>query len=125
MRQAQKVVTLYPVPYIKESLAIIKIKIAQKIVKNIPAYTITVLKNDYTLLQHIPKKPVLKEVNKNHAKNVNVLVCDENHTALSYSEKEAQRYFNTLIEEEQKSLILQFEKEKITSDILKTLYKKE
>lgn len=58
LRQAQKVLKTYPVPYITESLAIIKIKIAQKIVKNIPAYTVTVLKNDYTPIQHSQKQPI-------------------------------------------------------------------
>ena len=59
LRQAQKILKTYPIPYIKESLAIIKTKISQKIVKNIPAYTITVLKNDYTPVQHSQKQPIL------------------------------------------------------------------
>ncbi len=47
LRQAQKTIKTYPIPYINESLEIIKHKIHQKLIKNIPAYTLTVLKNDF------------------------------------------------------------------------------
>ncbi|MDQ7066760.1 MAG: hypothetical protein Q9M40_01465 [Sulfurimonas sp.] len=47
LRQAQKTIKTYPIPYINESLGIIKHKIHQKLIKNIPAYTLTVLKNDF------------------------------------------------------------------------------
>jgi len=59
LRQAQKAIKSYPMPYINESLAIIKIKVAQKLIKNIPAYTITVLKNDYTTIKNKQEKPLL------------------------------------------------------------------
>ncbi|MEN4052708.1 hypothetical protein [Sulfurimonas sp. NWX79] len=60
LRQAKKVITTYPVPYIEESLQIIKHKIHQKLIKNIPAYTLTVLKNDfYPTLKDKQKLPVL------------------------------------------------------------------
>jgi hypothetical protein len=45
--QAINTIKRYPIPYIKETLEIIKLKINQKKVKKIPAYTLTVLKNDY------------------------------------------------------------------------------
>lgn len=64
-RQSQNIISLYPLPYIQESLAIIKHKISQKVVKNIPAYTITVLKNDYTALSN------LKESSSKNTKNQN------------------------------------------------------
>jgi len=59
LRQAQKTIKIYPIPYIRESLEIIKHKISQKVVKNIPAYTVTVLKNDYTTIENTQKQPLL------------------------------------------------------------------
>jgi len=59
LRQATKTIQTYPIPYIKESLEIIKQKIAQKTIKNIPAYTLTVLKNDYTIIPNKQEKSIL------------------------------------------------------------------
>lgn len=59
IKQAQKTIKTYPIPYIKESLTIIKHKISQKVVKNIPAYTVTVLKNDYTTISNKQKISIL------------------------------------------------------------------
>ena len=67
-RQAQKVLKTYPVPYIKESLAIIKTKISQKIVKNIPAYTVTVLKNDYTPIADKQERSLLSHPKRDRRK---------------------------------------------------------
>jgi len=46
--QAKEVVRNYPIAYINETLEIAKVKRNQKIVKNIGAYTITLIKNGYT-----------------------------------------------------------------------------
>ncbi|MDD5022515.1 MAG: hypothetical protein PHR82_10385, partial [Endomicrobiaceae bacterium] len=59
LRQAQNTIKMYPIPYIRESLEIIKHKIFQKVVKNIPAYTITVLNNDYTAIANKQEQPLL------------------------------------------------------------------
>jgi len=59
LRQADKTLKTYPIPYIQESLKIIKHKISQKIVKTIPAYTVTVLKNDYTPISDKQGQPIL------------------------------------------------------------------
>ncbi len=139
LRQAQKTINTYPVPYIKESLAIIKIKIAQKVVKNIPAYTVTVLKNDYSTLQHSKeqsllwgteervwkKEPCSFSMENAKSKTGSLLLHTSHSNNLPKTEKKAQKYFSSLSKEEQQKVIKKFENEKITSDILKTLYKKE
>ena len=139
LRQAQKAIKSYPIPYINESLAIIKIKIAQKLIKNIPAYTLTVLKNDYTTIENKQEKSLLSSPKRDEwqrktnwdwledtksATGLNLLHNAE-HNSISKVQKEAQKYFSSLSKKEQKSLIKQFEDEKITSDIFKTMYKKE
>jgi len=53
------------------------------------------------------------------------LLHNAEHNSISKVQKEAQKYFSSLSKKEQKSLIKQFEDEKITSDIFKTMYKKE
>ena len=139
LRQAHKTIMIYPIPYIKESLAIIKIKIAQKVVKNIPAYTVTVLKNDYTSLPHTQKEPILwstlwsscKEVTikgsmeNSKNKTMNGLLCSASDNHIRQTQKKAQLYFDSLSKVKQQTLVKKFEDEKITSDILKTLYGKE
>ena len=54
-----------------------------------------------------------------------ILLHDEHDTSISQYQKKAKEYFESLSKKEQKILIKKFENEKITSDILKTLYKKE
>ena len=139
LRQAQKTIMIYPIPYINESLAIIKIKISQKVVKNIPAYTVTVLKNDYSTLQHTKeqslrwgtkeriwkKEPDWLSMENTKSETGSVLLCTSHSDSLPQTEKKAQKYFRSFSEEQEKKIIKEFEAEKITSDILKTLYKKE
>lgn len=139
LRQAQSVIKTYPIPYIKESLEIIRLKIAQKTIKNIPAYTITVLKNDYTLIPNKQEKPILSNTKENagywktnsnrledskSATGINLL-HNANNNSIPKNQTKAKKYFEELSKEEQKKLIKKFEDEKITSDILITLYKKE
>lgn len=139
LRQTQKIIKIYPIPYIKESLWIIKHKISQKVVKNIPAYTITVLKNDYTSISNKQEQSLLSSTERNawqgqtnrdwledtkSAARLNILHnADNNH--VSKAQEKAKKYFNSLSKEGQQSLVKKFEDEKITSDILKTVYKKE
>jgi len=140
LRQAKKVITTYPVPYIKESLEIIKHKIHQKLIKNIPAYTLTVLKNDYcatikdkqkiSLLSN-PKEDARCQVsNRNRLENnesttsMNLLYNADNYS-LPKTQTKALKSFYTLKEEKQQELIAEFKKDKISSDILQTIYKKE
>ncbi len=139
LREAQKTIKIYPIPYIKESLTIIKYKIAQKVVKNIPAYTITVLKNDYTPVTNKQNKSLLSSSKRDEwqrktnwdwlkdSKNttgLNLLHNAEHHNVSKVQEK-VKKYFLNLSKKEQKTLIEEFEEQKITSDILKTIYKKE
>ena len=140
LRQAKKVITTYPVPYIKESLEIIKHKIHQKLIKNIPAYTLTVLKNDFhpalkdkqklSLLSNPKKDARCTSSNKNGLEDSQStisgnLLHNANNHPLPKTQTKALKDFYSLKKEEQVRLIKQFEEEKITSDILKTLYKKE
>ena len=53
------------------------------------------------------------------------LLHNADNNNVSKVQKKAQKYFNSLWQEEQQRLVKKFEDEKITSDILKTLYKKE
>ena len=54
-----------------------------------------------------------------------VLLCSTHNRNIRKTEKKAQKYFNTLTQKEQQVVINKFEEEKISSDILKTLYAKE
>lgn len=141
LRQAQKTIQIYPIPYIKESLEIIKLKISQKSIRNIPAYTVTVLKNDYVWIQtnttwtNLKKQSLLWDSKKSWQNgktkmalskdtSVNVLPCNSDSSSVRKNQKKAFEYFQSLNKEKQDELIKIFENEKITGDILKTLYKK-
>jgi len=142
LRQTKKILETYPEPYIKESLDIIQSKISKKLIKNIPWYTITVLKNDYVPIQNnkawsnIKKESILWDSKKSWQNrktkmalskdsSMNVLPSDSNSIAIRQNQEKAYQYFQSLDKEKQNELIKKFEDEKITSDILKTLYKKE
>lgn len=140
-REANMIIKTYPIPYIKESLDLIKFKINQKLIKNIPAYTITVLKNDYvppiqtnTSKWDIQRESLLWDsktswetrqvkVAGDKTTALNDLPLNSNSSCLSKDQKEAHRYFESLSKEKKKKLIKIFEEEKITSPILKNLYK--
>ena len=107
--------------------------------KSIPAYTVTVLKNDYTVIPNKQEKPLLWSAKANAwqrktnwawledtkgATGLNLLHNADNHN-VSKTQEEAKKYFKSLSKEEQQSLVKKFEDEKITSDIIKTVYKKE
>lgn len=139
LRQAEKTIKTYPIPYIKESLAIIKFKVWQKLIKNIPAYTVTVLKNDYTPISNKQEQSLLPSSKKStwwklayrdwledtQSTNGRDILHNANNNNVPQVQKKAQKYFFKLSKREQETLIKKFEDEKITSDILKTLYKKE
>ncbi len=139
IKQAQKTIKTYPIPYIKESLTIIKHKISQKVVKNIPAYTVTVLKNDYTTISNKQKISILPSSKRDEwhwktywdwleniksSTGLNILHNADNHN-VSKTQKKAKKYFESLSKKGQQALVRKFEDEKITSDIIKTVYKKE
>lgn len=141
LRQAKKTIKTYPIPYINESLAIIKHKLHQKLIKNIPAYTLTVLKNDFhPTLWNQQKEPVLSGAQRGWAKTrktkQNWLENSKSTVSgcISYStddspvlqtQKKALKHFYALWKKEQEKCIKEFKKEKITSDILQTIFKKE
>jgi len=142
LRQTKKILETYPEPYIKESLDIIQSKISKKLIKNVPWYTITVLKNDYVPIQNnkdwsdIKKQPLLWNAKKSWQNrktkmalskdsSMNVLSSDSSSNSIRENQEKAYQYFQSLDKEKQNELIKEFEDEKITSDILKTLYKKE
>ncbi|MCK5678320.1 MAG: hypothetical protein KAH72_07595 [Flavobacteriaceae bacterium] len=58
-------------------------------------------------------------------KTMNGLLCSASDNHIHQTQKKAQLYFGSLSKVKQQALIKKFEDEKITSDILKTLYKKE
>ena len=140
LRQAQKTIKTYPIPYIIESLEIIKYKIHQKLIKSIPAYTLTVLKNDFhstiwdrqkqSLLWDTQRSWREKQAHKNRLENsqsttgMNILHHPD-HSSIPQMQTKALKDFYSLKEEEQQKIIKAFEQEKIKSDILKTVYKKE
>ena len=141
IRQATKTIKTYPIPYINESLEIIKQKIQQKYIKNIPAYTLTVLKNDFhPTLWNKQKEPILSNTQRSWAKTrktkQNWLENSKSTVfgCISYStddspvlqtQKKALKHFYALWKKEQEKCIKEFKKEKITSDILQTIFKKE
>ena len=57
--------------------------------------------------------------------SMNVLSSDSSSNSIRENQEKAYQYFQSLDKEKQNELIKEFEDEKITSDILKTLYKKE
>lgn len=58
-------------------------------------------------------------------KTMNGLLCPASDDHIYQTQKKAQDYFSSLSKVKQQTLVKEFEKEKIHSDILKTLYKKE
>ena len=56
---------------------------------------------------------------------VNVLPCNSNSSSLRKNQKKAYEYFQGLDKVKQDELISQFEDEKIKTDMMKSLYKKE
>jgi len=58
------------------------------------------------------------------ATGLNILHNADNHN-VSKTQKKAKKYFESLSKKGQQALVRQFEDEKITSDIIKTVYKKE
>ncbi len=140
LRQAQKTINTYPIPYINESLGIIKHKIHQKLIKNIPAYTLTVLKNDfYPTLTDKQKLSILPSIkgderekctNRDGLENFKstdggALLHHTDNSSVSKAQTKALKDFYSLQEDKQKQIVKKFEDEKIRSDILKTLYKRE
>ena len=165
LRQANKVIKEYPIPYIKESLEIIRLKKIHGTIKNIPAYTLTVLKNDYQKVEHSrwtamnwQEKSLLwstqkcllqKEVKWSHkvsmedGKSVsensffsagssgknnqdwtkNPLQKSHGKKTKKYSQA-TQDYLDTLSSAQKDKLILEFEKEKVSSPILWNLYER-
>lgn len=57
--------------------------------------------------------------------SMNVLPNNSDSSLIRQNQEKADQYFQSLDKEKQNELIKKFEDEKITSDILKTLYKKE
>lgn len=45
--QAKSILKTYPLPYIEETLSIVKAKRAEGSIKNLPAFTLSIIKNDY------------------------------------------------------------------------------
>ncbi|WP_455756432.1 hypothetical protein [Sulfurimonas sp.] len=54
----------YPEPYIKESLEIVELKRRERIIKNIPAYTLIVLKNGYEPMKNTKGESLLSNSNR-------------------------------------------------------------
>ena len=155
LRQANSVLKKYPIPYIRDSLDVVEIRRREQHVKNIPAYTLTVLKNDYaefkprelplslsqTWEQETKKASISWADDKiwlGSSKNISkasLLSGDELSSHLQDKEvsgpknkklqQKAREYFQNLSEEKQEKLIRQFEEKKITSPILKELYQKD
>ena len=118
LRNANKIIKTYPIPYIKESLEIIRLKIITWAIKNIPAYTLTVLKNDY-----------VKTIQPKQDKKSESEIPEQITTTMSSSDtpttsKKAKEYFAKLSEIEQNNLIKKFENEKIIGWFFEVKYKK-
>ena len=120
LRNANKIIKDYPIPYIKESLEIIRLKIITWVIKNIPAYTLTVLKNDYNTISKT--KPTQdKKIQGEIPKQISATMSS---TDTSSTQKKASEYFTKLSKEEQDKLIKKFEDEKIYGWFFEAKYKK-
>jgi len=64
-------------------------------------------------------------VENSQGKTGSGILCPSNNNSIRKTEKKAQKYFNSLTKQAKQKVIKAFEDEKVTSDILKTLYKKE
>ena len=115
LRQANKVIKDYPIAYIKESIEIVRLKRLTGVIKNLPAYTLAVLKKDYVPTSKIntdaKTSPQKKDIQSN------------SQITTKYT-KTVQSYINSLSTTQKDSLVKEFEKEKITNPILQDLYKK-
>ena len=140
LRQANSTLEKYPIPYVMESLTLVEKKRLDRIIKNIPAYTLTVLKNDYVPLssnsqgKSLPWESKSKCVSQNSQEKKKQICKTKDGNLLLHSwgdsnaykiKEKAKKYFSSLSKQEQDKLIEKFESEKITSDILQTLYKKD
>lgn len=125
--QAKEVIQDYPIAYINETLEIAKVKRNQKLVKNIGAYTITLIKNGYT--KQIKTKPWQVRLENNKSDSYDVVSSDANRHLIHSSKTKASKSINEILqnfsEEKKIKLIKEFEEEKINkNDFLKTAYKK-
>ena len=66
-----------------------------------------------------------KEMGWCEVKTRSNIFYDANHNHIFKNQEKAYKYFYSLSQKEQDKLVKQFEKEKITSDIFKTIYKKD
>jgi len=100
---------------IKESIEIVRLKRLTGVIKNLPAYTLAVLKKDYVptskLNTDAKTSPQKKDISSN------------SQITTKYT-KTVQSYINSLSTTQKDSLVKEFEKEKITNPILQDLYKK-
>ena len=125
LRNANKIIKDYPIPYIKESLEIIRLKKIHGTIKNIPAYTLTVLKNDYENISKTKQKLEPKQNQKIQSKiseqTSSLMSCSNS----SSTQKKARESFTKLSKVEQEKLIKKFEDEKIYGLFFETKYKNE
>lgn len=113
LKQANDILKKYPIAYINETLEIVKSKRASKLIKNIPAYTITILKNDYTPLQKISSSDVSSLENKSLPS-----------TNTSSNQQKIKSYFEKLDNATKQNLIKDFEDTKLTTKLIKDMYQK-
>ena len=107
LRQANQIIKNYPIPYIKESIQIVKQKRITWVIKNLPAYTLAVLKKDY---ETISKTKQDKKIQSEIPKQTTATMSSSNSSATS---KKVKEYFAKLSKVEQDKLIKEFEVDKI------------
>jgi len=109
LRQANQIIKNYPIPYIKESIQIVKQKRITWVIKNLPAYTLAVLKKDYESISK-PKLTQDKKIQSEIPKQTTTIMSSSNSSATS---KKVKEYFAKLAKVEQDKLIKEFEVDKI------------
>ena len=91
-------------------------------IKNLPAYTLAVLKKDYeTISKPKPRPTQDKKIQSEIPKQTTSSLSSSNTSATS---KKVKEHFAKLSKVEQDKLIKKFEKEKIVNPILQDLYKR-
>ena len=109
LRQANQIIKNYPIPYIKESIQIVKQKRITWVIKNLPAYTLAVLKKDYETISK-PKPTQDKKIQSEIPKQTSTTMSS---TDTSSTQKKVKEYFTKLSKVEQDKLIKKFEVDKI------------
>lgn len=139
--QAKSILKTYPSAYIEETLSIVKAKRAEGSIKNLPAFTLSIIKNDYAKSNQRGDQTQSKReqnlalgeprqnglVNSQIRYDASVFSRDGSNKVFSLEGqtfKGVDEIFEGYSPKKREKIIKAFEADKITNDFMKTLYDK-